>query len=65
MTLVCIKTIVNIKLRWNYDHSNPTYHPRRNSRVDYTINLHPDISTVGKFVTSNYRLKLPNNYISL
>ena len=42
---------VNFYFRWNYDHSNPTYHPRRNSRVDYTINLHPDISTVGRTFT--------------
>ena len=24
-------------------------HPKRHPRVDYTINLHPDISTVGTF----------------
>ena len=34
-------------LRWNYDLSNPEYNAMYNPRVDYTMNLHPDIPTIG------------------
>ena len=37
--------------RWNYDLSNPiktTEDPNYDPTADYTMNLHPDIATVGK-----------------
>ena len=44
-----IKKTTAIPIRWNYDLSNPimNYDPT----ADYTINLHPDIITVGKYTT--------------
>ena len=44
--------LINIvNTRWNYDLSNPiktTEDPNYDPTADYTMNLHPDISTVGK-----------------
>ena len=38
--------------RWNYDLSNPIKtpdDPNYDPTADYTVNLHPDMSTVGEF----------------
>ena len=44
-------------VRWNYDLSNPiktTEDPNYDPTADYTMNLHPDISTVGNELRMEY-----------